>query len=68
MIETKIILLTLAAILFFSMIKLVLDIKNISRDLDKTFDRIIMRCDNMIAICEGAGKARKKLIKSRGRK
>jgi len=68
MIETKIILLTLAAILFISMIKLVLDIKNISRDLDKTFDRIIMRCDNMIAICEGAGKARKKLIKSRGRK
>jgi len=68
MIETKIILLTLAAILFISMIKLVLDIKNISRDLDKTFDRIIMRCDNMIAICEGAGKVRKKLIKSRGRK
>jgi len=68
MIETKIILLTLAAILFFSMIKLVLDIKNISRNMDKTVDRIIMRCDNMIAICEGAGKARKKLIKSRGRK
>jgi hypothetical protein len=68
MIETKIILLTLAAILFISMIKLVLDIKNISRNMDKTVDRIIMRCDNMIAICEGAGKARKKLIKSRGRK
>jgi hypothetical protein len=68
MIETKIILLVLAAILFVVMIKLVLDIKNISRDVDKTIDRIIVRCDNMIAICKGAGKIRKKLIKSRGRK
>ena len=68
MIELKIILLVAAVILLATMIKLVFELKDIFRDMDRSFDRIIMRCDNMIAICDGAGKIGKRLIKSRGRK
>lgn len=68
MIQIEIILVVAAVILLATMIKLVLELKDIFRDMDRSFDRIIMRCDNMIEICDGAGTARKRLIKSRGRK
>ena len=68
MIDIEIILIGVAVICFVTMIKSLIDLKSILGSMRMKTGRIIKRCDNMIAICEEADKARKILIKSRGRK
>lgn len=41
-----------------------LDLRTVVRSMRATTGRMIKRCDSMIAICDGAGKARRRLIKS----
>ena len=68
MIDVEIILIGVAVICFVTMIKSLIDLKSILGSMRVRTGRIIKRCDSMIAICEEADKARKILIKSRGRK
>jgi len=69
MIEMKIILIGVAIICYFAIIKTLLDLKSIIGSMRLTTGRMIRRCDHMIDICEDAGKTRKRLIKSKwGRK
>jgi hypothetical protein len=68
MIDIEIILIGVAVICFVTMIKSLIDLKSILGSMRVRTGRIIKRCDSMIAICDGAGKIGKRLIKSRGRK
>jgi hypothetical protein len=68
MIDIEIILIGVAVICFVTMIKSLIDLKSILGSMRVRTGRIIKRCDSMIAICDDAGTARKKLIRSRGRK
>jgi hypothetical protein len=68
MIDIEIILIGVAIICYIAIIKSLLDLRSIVGSMRMTTGRIIKRCDSMIAICEEADKARKILIKSRGRK
>ena len=68
MIEIKIILFGVLIICYIAIIKSLLDLKSIVGSMRMITGRIIRRCDNMIAICDDAGKMRKRLIKSKGRK
>ncbi len=68
MIDIEIILIGVAVICFVTMIKSLIDLKSILGSMRVRTGRIIKRCDSMIAICDGAGKIGKKLIKSRGRR
>lgn len=68
MIEIKIILFGVLIICYIAIIKSLLDLKSIVGSMRMITGRIIRRCDNMIAICDDAGKTRKRLIKSKGRK
>jgi hypothetical protein len=68
MIELKIILMAFAIFCCVMAIRAVLDLRSVVRSMRMTTDRMIKKCDNMIAICDDAGKIRKKLIQSKGRK
>ena len=68
MIQIEIILISVAIICYIAIIKSLIDLRSIVGSMRMTTGRIIKRCDNMIAICNDAGKIGKKLIKSRGRK
>ena len=68
MIELKIILMAFAIFCCVMAIRAVLDLRSVVRSMRMTTGRMIKRCDNMIAICDDAGKTRKRLIKTRGRK
>jgi len=69
MIEIKIILFGVLIICYIAIIKSLLDLKSIVGSMRMITGRIIRRCDNMIAICDDAGKTRKRLIKTKwGRK
>jgi hypothetical protein len=68
MIDIEIILIGVAVICFVTMIKSLIDLKSILGSMRVRTGRIIKRCDSMIAICDGAGKIGKRLIKSRGRR
>ncbi len=68
MIDIEIILIGVAVICFVTMIKSLIDLKSILGSMRVRTGRIIKRCNSMIAICDGAGKIGKRLIKSRGRR
>ena len=68
MIDIEIILIGVAVICFVTMIKSLIDLKSILGSMRVRTSKIIKRCDSMIAICDGAGKIGKRLIKSRGRR
>jgi len=68
MIDIEIILIGVAVICFVTMIKSLIDLKSILGSIRGRTGRIIKRCNSMIAICDGAGKIGKRLIKSRGRR
>jgi hypothetical protein len=68
MIQIEIILVAFAIFCCVMTIRALLDLKAVVKSMRMTTGRIIKRCDNMIAICDGAGKTGKRLIKSRGRK
>ena len=68
MIQIEIILVAFAIFCCVMTIRALLDLKAVVKSMRMTTGRIIKRCDNMIAICDGAGKIGKRLIKSRGRK
>jgi hypothetical protein len=68
MIQIEIVLMAFAIFCCVMAIKASLDLRNVVRSMRMTTGRMIKRCDNMIAICNDAGKIGKKLIKSRGRK
>jgi len=68
MIDIEIILIGVAIICYIAIIKSLLDLRSIVGSMSMRTGRMIQICDNMIAICNEAGKTRKRLIKSRGRK
>lgn len=68
MIELKIILLAFAIFCFVMALRALFDLRSIVSSMGLTMGRMIKRCDNMIAICNDAGKIGKRLIKSKGRK
>ena len=68
MIDIEIILVAFAIFCCVMAIRALLDLKAVVRSMRMTTGRIIKRCDNMIEICDGAGKIVKRLIRSRGRK
>jgi hypothetical protein len=68
MIQIEIILLAFAIFCCVMTIRALLDLKAVVKSMSMTTGRIIKRCDNMIAICDDAGKIGKRLIRSRGRK
>jgi hypothetical protein len=68
MIQIEIILVAFAIFFCVMTIRALLDLKAVVKSMRMTTGRIIKRCDNMIAICDDAGKIGKRLIKSRGRK
>ena len=68
MIDIEIILMAFAIFCFVMALRALLDLKSVVRSMRMTTGRIIKRCDSMIAICDGAGKIGKRLIRSRGRK
>jgi len=68
MIQIEIVLIAFAIFCCVMAIKASLDLRNVVRSMRMTTGRMIKRCDSMIAICDGAGKIGKRLIKSRGRK
>ena len=68
MIQIEIILVAFAIFCCVMTIRALLDLKAVVKSMRMTTGRIIKRCDNMIAICDGAGKIGKRLIKSRGRR
>ena len=68
MIQIEIILVAFAIFCCVMTIRALLDLKAVVKSMSMTTGRIIKRCDNMIAICDDAGKIGKRLIKSKGRK
>jgi len=69
MIDLEIILMGVAVICFIAMIKAVMDMKSILGSMRVRTSRMIRICDNMIDICNEAGKTRKRLIATKwGRK
>jgi hypothetical protein len=68
MIQIELILVAFAIFCCVMTIRALLDLKAVVKSMRMTTGRIIKRCDNMIAICDDAGKIGKRLIKSRGRK
>ena len=68
MIDIEIILIGVAVICFVTMVKSLIDLKSILVSMRVRTGRIIKRCDSMIAICDNAGKTRKRLIQSKGRR
>lgn len=68
MIQIEIILVAFAIFCCVMTIRALLDLKAVVKSMRMTTGRIIKRCDNMIAICDDAGKIGKRLIKSRGRR
>jgi len=68
MIDIEIILIGVAIICYIAIVKSLLDLKSIVGSMKVRTGKMIQICDNMIAICDEAGKTRKRLIKSRGRK
>jgi len=68
MIDIEIILIGVAIICYIAIVKSLLDLKSIVGSMSMRTGRMIQLCDNIIAICDEAGKTRKRLIKSRGRK
>ena len=68
MIQIEIILVAFAIFCCVMTIRALLDLKAVVKSMRMTTGRIIKKCDNMIAICDDAGKIGKRLIKSRGRK
>jgi len=69
MIQIEIILVAFAIYCCVMAIKASLDLRNVVRSMRMTTGRMIKRCDSMIAICDGAGKTRRRLIKTKwGRK
>jgi hypothetical protein len=68
MIDIEIILIGVAIICYIAIIKSLLDLRSVVGSMSMRTGRMIQICDNMIAICNEAGKTRKRLIKSRGRK
>ena len=68
MIDIEIILIVFAIFCFVMALTALLDLRSVVRSMRMTTGRMIKRCDNMIAICNDAGKTGKRLIKSKGRK
>jgi hypothetical protein len=68
MIDIEIILIGVAIICYIAIIKSLLDLRSIVGSMRMRTGKMIQLCDNMIAICNEAGKTGKRLIKSRGRK
>jgi hypothetical protein len=68
MIDIEIILIGVAIICYIAIVKSLLDLKSIVGSMKVRTGKMIQICDNMIAICNEAGKTRKRLIKTRGRK
>jgi hypothetical protein len=68
MIDIEIILIGVAIICYIAIVKSLLDLKSIVGSMKVRTGKMIQICDNMIAICNEAGKTRKRLIKARGRK
>jgi len=68
MIDIEIILIGVAIICYIAIVKSLLDLKSIVGSMSMRTGKMIQLCDNIIAICDEAGKTRKRLIKTRGRK
>ena len=68
MIDIEVILIVFAIFCFVMALTALLDLRSVVRSMRMTTGRMIKRCDNMIAICNDAGKTGKRLIKSKGRK
>lgn len=69
MIDIEIILIGVAIICYIAIIKSLFDLKSIVGSMRVRTGKMIRICDNMISICEDAGKTRKRLIKTKwGRK
>jgi hypothetical protein len=68
MIDIEIILIGVAIICYIAIVKSLLDLKYIVGSMKVRTGKMIQICDNMIAICDEAGKTRRRLIKTRGRK
>ena len=68
MIDIEIILIVVAIICYIAIIKSLLDLRSVVGSMRVRTGKMIQLCDNMIAICDEAGKTGKRLIKSRGRK
>jgi hypothetical protein len=68
MIDIEIILIGVAIICYIAIVKSLLDLKSIVGSMSMRSGKMIQLCDNIIAICDEAGKTRRRLIKSRGRK
>ena len=68
MIDIEIILIVFAIFCVVMALTALLDLRSVVRSMRMTTGRMIKRCDNMIAICNDAGKTGKRLIKSKGRK
>ena len=68
MIDIEVILIVFAIFCFVMALTALLDLRSVVRSMRMTTGRMIKRCDNMIAICNDAGKIGKRLIKSKGRK
>ena len=68
MIDIEIILIGVAIFCFVMALTALLDLRSVVRSMRMTTGRMIKRCDNMIAICNDAGKTGKRLIRSRGRR
>jgi len=68
MIDIEIILMGVAVICYIAIIKSLFDLKSIVGSMRVRTSKMIKICDNMIAICDEAGKIGRRLIKTRGRK
>lgn len=68
MIDIEIILIGVAIICYIAIIKSLLDLRSIVGSMRARTGKMIKLCDNMIAICDEAGKTGRRLIKTRGRK
>ena len=62
MIDLEIILMGVAVICFMAMIKAAMDLRSILGSMRVRTSRIIKKCDDIIAICDEAGRTRKRLI------
>ena len=69
MIDIEIILIGVAIICYIAIVKSLLDLKSIVGSMKVRTGKMIQICDNMIAICDEAGKTGRRLIKTKwGRK
>jgi hypothetical protein len=64
MIDISTILIVAAIIFYMVIIKSLFDLRSIVGSMIVRTGRIIKKCDNIIAICDEAGKTRKRLIKT----